>query len=169
MKDEESSAEELRKCLLNLEEGSELHCVVTRWSRFNHVVRTNEAWRFVSFVTYFQHLYELLRAISPTLPPQLPPQCVDPDAITEFFNLPVDAFDAYRRAPRVRTKRLGLSRRSGRPPSTKDIADFVERHRHHLTWKEIFTEYRESHAEDTRVRNVEQMRGAWRRWYCTAK
>lgn len=57
------------------------------------VVWADGKWRIGGFVAYFYEEYEWLRQHIPTLPPYLPPQCLDPVQIARFFGESLDDFD----------------------------------------------------------------------------
>lgn len=150
---------DIRQALQSVEPGSQLDQVLQRWRGFDHIVRANEKWLLEGFVSFFQSHYELARAVDPSLEPGLPPQCFDPEAIAQFFRLTPDAFSESREDV------VGTVRKPGRPSDTRSIGKFVHEHREQgLTMKEIFVNYREMHPDDKRVTNMEQMRGAYRRW-----
>ena len=83
------TSKELRQALENVEQGSELDLILEKWKGFQHTVKENETWKLEGFISWFQHNYEIMRAIEPSLPPALPQHCVDPDSIARFFGIPV--------------------------------------------------------------------------------
>lgn len=57
------------------------------------VVWADEKWRMGGLTAYFIEQYEWLRDRIPTLPPYLPPHCLDPAQIARFLDENLDDFD----------------------------------------------------------------------------
>jgi hypothetical protein len=49
----------------------------------------NGKWHYEGFVNIFQALHEAMRAVDPSIPPGLPPHCLDPAFIAKFFRIPL--------------------------------------------------------------------------------
>lgn len=81
--------DEICASLRTVTPGSELDAVVQRWDKFSHTVQINGKWRLTGFITCLQHLAEMMHAIEPSIEPNPPPWCYDPQAISEAFHVPL--------------------------------------------------------------------------------
>lgn len=90
------TAEELGKVLTNAEPGSQVDLVKQRWDGFRHIVKEGHVWRLEGFISFFQNIYELIRAADPSLEPTMPPQCFDADSIAHMFRIPVEELAPWR-------------------------------------------------------------------------
>lgn len=80
--------EQIQAAFANMQPGSKLAEVHARWANFEHVVQVNGRWRAEGFITCFQHLHEILRAIDPSVQPSLPRGFLDLDNIARIFKIP---------------------------------------------------------------------------------
>jgi hypothetical protein len=158
-KESRTAMDKLVEALRSLEPGSSLDLVVQRWKGFSIVTKVGGQWLLEGFVEYFHFWYDLFRAVDPSLPPQLPPQCFDTESISAFFRLPAGAFAEYRQRRRgVRVRSIGPPRPPGRPETTRWIAEFIHERRDRMTMPQIYAEFRRTHPEengdDDRLRKV---------------
>jgi hypothetical protein len=59
------------------------------WGDGKFAVGENGKWHYEGFINLFQGLHEAMRAVDPTIPPALPPHCLDPEVIANFFGIPL--------------------------------------------------------------------------------
>jgi hypothetical protein len=159
-------AERLAKELRQIQSGSRLYQVLQRWKDFDFIVKENGKWLLEGFVNWFHKNYEILRAVDPTFPPSLPPQCFDMESITAFFRLPGDAFASYRQKRRgVRVRACGPPRPPGRPRRFEWIADFLQRQLDRdFTLREACERFRRSYPEENG--DDDRLRKILRRYRC---
>jgi hypothetical protein len=51
-------------------------------------------WHYEAFVLMFKALHEAMRAVDPSIPPGLPPHCLDPKSIAKIFRIPLADMNA---------------------------------------------------------------------------
>lgn len=133
----------------------EYNAVNQRWAGFDHILRINGKWRLAGFITWFTHLNELLRCVDPSLPPIPRPHLFEPKVIAFMFGIPPEELGC----------RSGKIGKPGRPTTTRDLAEFAHERRPHVMWKDILTEWKRLHQQDTRNITLDRMKDAYRRAY----
>lgn len=148
---------ELRAGLVALSKSPtpEYKAVMQRWEGFEHTVRINGKWRLEGFVTWITYQHELLRCVDPSLPPIPRPHLFEPKLIAFMFEIPLEELGC-------RSGKIGMP---GRPTTTRDLAEFANDRRPRLTWKEIATEWKRLHSQETREITPDKMKEAHRRAY----
>lgn len=81
--------ERIMKAIRDAEPGSGAAQLKMDWEEHDHPVRVNGQWRLEGFISYFRYTFGLMRAVDPTLSPNLPAQCFDPAAIATLFGIPI--------------------------------------------------------------------------------
>lgn len=164
----DNTAEELlarfAEALQDIEAHPKLEAALKRWKGFDFTVKRNGQWLLEGFVNYFQHVHDIIRALDPSTPEQLPPQCFDTESIAAFFRLPDDAFAAYRQTFRgVRVRACGPPRPPGRPQKNRWIADFIHERMGRMAPSDIYKEFREHHPHENG--DADRLRRIYRYYY----
>jgi excisionase family DNA binding protein len=60
-----------------------------RWGDGKFVVGEDGKWHYEGFVNLLQAVHQAMRAVDPSIPPGLPPHCLDPVVIAKFFRVPL--------------------------------------------------------------------------------
>jgi hypothetical protein len=156
----------IRAALKNVEPGSELERVLQRWKGYEHLFRRNGKWLIGGLITFFEHFYDIMRAVDSSLDPRLPPQCFDPESIAILFRIPREEFESTDGLACPTNQIVCPVGQSGRKNTTADIADFAfVRRQKEMSWKEILHQWRQVYPKDKRVKNHETIRDAYRRAY----
>jgi hypothetical protein len=129
--------------------------VMQRWEGFSHTVRINGKWRLQGFITWLMHSPELCRCVDPSLPPFPALHLFTPKVIAHLLSIPPEEVGC----------RSGKIGKPGRPQTTRDIAEFGNDRLPNMTWKEIATEWKRLHKQETRDITADKMKDAHRRAY----
>ena len=131
--------------------------VKSQWEGFKHTIKINEKWRIEGFITWITMRLELLRCVDRSLPPTPSPDLFRPEVIARMFGIPPEELGCR--------NSFGKIGKPGRPATTRDLAQFALERRPKFTWKEIATEWKTLHPNDSRNITAEKIKDAYRRAY----
>jgi hypothetical protein len=83
----------IQEAIVNDETDTKLGRVLDRWRGHEFICRRDGQWLFDGFVLYFKMVAEVLSAIDPSIPPDVPPHLLDPAQLAYFFDIPLEEFN----------------------------------------------------------------------------
>lgn len=63
------------------------------WGNYSPVVYQDGRWLPEGVIAYFQGILEIVRVVDPSVPPGLPPHCLDPHWIADFLGITFEELD----------------------------------------------------------------------------
>jgi hypothetical protein len=94
--------ERFQAAMGNRKNDPDLDQALTRAGSYRPVVWADGKWRLGGLITYLQLQYDVVRAVDPSLPVGIHPDCLDPVRIAKVFGIPLEEFDCYETNPLTR-------------------------------------------------------------------
>jgi hypothetical protein len=135
----------------------EFIAIKQQWQGFKHTVRIDGKLRLEGYITFLLSNYELLRCVDPTLPLLPRPHLFEPETIAWMWGIPIEELGCR--------KASGKIGKPGRPKTTRDLAEFANERRPNTTWKDIFSEWKRLHPDNSRGITQEKIEEAHRRHF----